>query len=249
MATHTKHTPAGVRKAVGYVRVSTAVQASEGVSLEAQRAAIERYAAGAGIELVCVETDTQTGKRADDRAGLQRAIEQATASRGVLVVFSLSRLARSTRDTLGIAESLERAGADLVSLSERIDTTGACGRMVFRMLAVLAEFERDVVSERTRASLRHKRAGGYKLGGHAPYGYSVDRTADDSKPRLVPNAPEQAAVATMIKMHRAGSSLRNIAKALTEQGVQPRSGSVWHPKVIGGIVGRSEQHHHELAGV
>ncbi len=56
-----------------------------------------------------------------------------------------------------LAEKLDKAGADLVSLSERIDTTTAAGKMVFRMLAVLNEFERDQISERTSAILQHKK--------------------------------------------------------------------------------------------
>jgi DNA invertase Pin-like site-specific DNA recombinase len=74
-----------------------------------------------------------------------------------LVFYSLSRLARSTKDAIAISERLSRAGADLVSLSEKIDTTSAAGKMIFRLLAVLAEFERDLISERTKAALSVKR--------------------------------------------------------------------------------------------
>lgn len=88
-----------------------------------------------------------SGKRADNRPELQKALDAVTKCSGVLLVYSLSRLARSTKDTLAISDRLEKADADLVSLSERIDTTSAAGKMVFRMLAVLAEFERDLVSD------------------------------------------------------------------------------------------------------
>lgn len=80
------------------------------------------------------------------------------------MVYSLSRLARSTKDAIGIAERLDKAGADLVSLSERIDTTSAAGKMGFRMLAVLEEFERNLVSERTTAALTHKASKGERIG-------------------------------------------------------------------------------------
>ena len=65
---------------------------------------------------------------------------------------------------MAIAERLEKAGADLVSLTEKIDTTSAAGKMVFRMLAVMAEFERDLVSERTRAAMSHKKSKGEVIG-------------------------------------------------------------------------------------
>src|SRR6266581_6504849 len=83
---------------------------------------------------------------------------------GVLVVYSLSRLARNTTETLELGERLAKAGADLVSLSEKIDTTSAAGKMVFRMLAVLAEFERDQISERTRVAMQHMRCEGKRVG-------------------------------------------------------------------------------------
>jgi DNA invertase Pin-like site-specific DNA recombinase len=83
---------------------------------------------------------------------------------GALLVYSLSRLARSTRDAIDIADQLHRVGADLVSLTERIDTAAAACKMLFRLLAVLAEFERSVVSERTSAALAHKRSKGERVG-------------------------------------------------------------------------------------
>ena len=79
-------------------------------------------------------------------------------------------MARSVKDTLEIAGRLDRAGADLVSLSEKIDSTSAAGRMVFRMLAVLAEFERDLCSERTKVALLLKKQCG-ECAGEVPYGW------------------------------------------------------------------------------
>ena len=114
-------------KAVGYVRVSTEQQAGEGVSLEAQKAKIEMWCKANDCELIEVFVDAGiSGKSMDKRPGLQRAL--VSSGKGMaLVVYSLSRLARSTKDTLAISERLDKQGADLVSLSERIDTTGAAG--------------------------------------------------------------------------------------------------------------------------
>ena len=132
-----------MNKAIGYIRVSTTEQASEGVSLEAQRAKIAAWAVANDYELVAIHEDAGiTGTSMEKRAGLQAAIA-ATGKGMALVAYSFSRLARSTADMLEIASGLEKKGADLVSLTEKIDTTTtAAGRMVFRMLAVLSEFER-----------------------------------------------------------------------------------------------------------
>src|SRR3954469_6084624 len=160
-------------RAVAYIRVSTTFQVDDGVSLDAQRARIAAWCGSNDADLaegdVFVDAGL-SGKRADNRPALGRALAAVCGAPGsVLVVYSLSRLARSVRDTLAIAERLEKAGADLVSLSERIDTTSASGKMVFRLLAVLNEFERDLVSERTRAAVAHKRGRGERTG-QVPYG-------------------------------------------------------------------------------
>ena len=199
--------------AIGYIRVSTAGQAAEGVGLDAQRARIEAWCVANGYELRDVFTDAGvSGKRADNRPGLQEALDAVTKSRGgALVVYSLSRLARSTKDAIAIAERLDKAGADLVSLSESIDTTNAAGKMVFRMLAVLAEFERDLVSERTKAALSVKRARGERLGGHMPYGY--DAAADGAT--LIENSAEQAVIRDILVMRSQGTLLVRIAGQLT----------------------------------
>ena len=112
-------------RAIGYCRVSTADQADFGVSLDAQTEKIRVWSVANGYELADVLVDRGlSGGRCDNRPALQEALK--AVSRGdSLVVYSLSRLARSTRDTLMIAEALERKGADLVSLSERIDTTSS----------------------------------------------------------------------------------------------------------------------------
>ena len=144
--------------AIAYIRVSTARQALDGVSLDAQRERIEAWCKANGHRLAELHADKGlSGKRADNRPALQRALTAACKQRGhVLVVYSLSRLARSTKDAIAIAERLDKAGADLVSLSERIDTTTAAGKMIFRLFAVLAEFERDLACERTRAALARR---------------------------------------------------------------------------------------------
>jgi DNA invertase Pin-like site-specific DNA recombinase len=182
-----------MKLAIGYVRVSTEGQAVAGVSLEAQRAKIAAWCELNGLTLSAVYSDAGlSGKRADNRPELQRALDHACKVKGALVVYSLSRLARSTKDTITIGERLDKAGADLVSLSEKIDTTSAAGRMIFRMLAVLSEFERDCISERTSLALQHKRSKGERVG-TVPYGYCVGSDGV----QLVPHSGEQETIQRM----------------------------------------------------
>lgn len=126
-------------QAIGYVRVSTAQQATDGVSLEAQRERIIAWCRANGYTLGEIHVDHGlSGARADNRPALQAALKQAAEAKATVVTYSLSRVARSTTDAIAISERLRQSGADLVSLSEHIDTTTAAGKMVFRMLAVLA---------------------------------------------------------------------------------------------------------------
>lgn len=231
-STRTRTRTSGKRAAVGYVRVSTAGQAVDGVSIDAQRQAIARQAEAAGLELLSVEADEGiSGARTDTRPGLQRAVQLACDRGAVLVVYSLSRLARNTRETLAIAEQLEHAGADLFSLSEKIDTSGACGRMVFRMLAVLAEFERDTVAERTRFALAEKRRRGEKLGGAVPYGFEAVRDEVMQRVKLKLAEDEQEIMRRAAEL-RETLSLRAIGKQLEAEGMRPRSGRHWHAKTV-----------------
>ena len=104
-----------------------------------------------------------SGYRKENRPGLRAALAAVCAGgrgRGkgrVLVVYSLSRMARSSKDSFIISEMIDKAGADLVSLTENIDTTTAAGRMFFGVLAVMNQFERDLASERTKLAAAYKR--------------------------------------------------------------------------------------------
>lgn len=206
--------------AIGYIRVSTEGQAQDGVSLDAQRAKIEAWAMLNDYELAAVHVDAGiSGKGMANRPGLQDAL--ANCRKGsALVVYSLSRLARSTRDTIEISERLAKSGADLVSLSEKIDTTSAAGKMVFRMMAVLAEFERDQIAERTTTAMQYKKSKGERVGA-VPYGF--DLAADGIN--LLANPAELAVIAQAKELHAGGVSLRKIAAELKRRGVSARNGS------------------------
>ncbi|HSZ58599.1 MAG TPA: recombinase family protein [Tepidisphaeraceae bacterium] len=222
------------RVAIGYARVSTAGQAVEGVSLEAQQAKIAAWAIAHDHELRPLFVDAISGKRQDNRPNLQKALEQVCKCKGTLIVYSLSRLARSTRDTILIGERLDKAGADLVSLSENLDTTSAAGRMLFRMLAVLAEFEREIISERTSAALQHMRSQNKRVG-MIPYGWSL--AADGIGLDIVP--AEQAVIDRILAMRAAGKLFRQIAATLENEGIPAKNGRKWHISVIEGICKRT----------
>jgi len=213
-------------KVVGYVRVSTEEQAREGVSIEAQQSKIEAWAKALDFKVIAVEVDAGiSGKNIRAREGLKKALEVACSEKAALVVYSLSRLSRSTKDTIMLAEMLDAAGADLVSLSERIDTTSAAGKMVFRMLAVLNEFERDQISERTSAILQHKKS---KLEAYSPTPYGYNK----NEKKLLPDPVEQEVIKKMKRLRKQGKSFKRIAKYLNSRNTPPKRGSLWYASTV-----------------
>jgi site-specific DNA recombinase len=222
-------------KAFGYVRVSTEGQATEGVSLEAQQAKIRAYCLVNDVELSEIFVDAGiSGKRADNRPELQNALSATCKEKGVLVVYSLSRLARSTRDTIAISERLDKAGADLVSLSEKLDTTSAAGKMIFRMMAVLSEFERDQVSERTASAMQHMRSAGKRVG-TVPFGFDL---AEDGE-SLIPNLRESKAIELLGVLRDSGLSFGKIAEVLNRKRILTKEAGQWQGTTVRRILMRT----------
>jgi len=218
-ARKTTRTTAAQGRAVIYARASTMGQVDHGVSLEVQVEKAQAWCAAHDYIRVDTKTDAGlSGGRADNRPALQEAL--ATLRRGdVLVVYSLSRLARSTRDTLLIADALERRGAALVSLSEQIDSSTANGRLMFHMLATLSEFERDVIAERTATAMWHLQRQGRYIGGNTPYGWARGEGS-----QLVAVPVEQHVLALVGELRAEGQSLRAISGALELRGLLNRVG-------------------------
>ena len=223
----TKHKD--TKTAVGYVRVSTAGQAEEGTSLSAQKAKIRAWADLNDYELLSIHSDEGiSGKKMDNRPGLQRALSKACKAKGCLVVYSLSRLARSTRDAIDISDRVAKCGADLASLSEQINTASASGKLFFRLMAALGEFESDVISERTSAALQHKRSKGERVSRFAPFGSDFN----DAKTKLVPNATEQAVIRKMNRWREKGLSYGQIAARLEGKNIPAKRGPKWYAKTV-----------------
>lgn len=230
MARHSLHGGA----AVGYVRVSTCEQATAGISLDAQRKRIKGYCVAHGLNLLAVHADEGiSGKRTANRPALAEALDQVCEERAVLVVHSLSRLARSTRDAIMISDRLDKAGAQLASLSESIDTSCASGRMFFRLMSALSEFESEIIGERTAMALSYKRDRGERWCNHSPYGFRFERQ------RLLPCPAEEDVLARMRELRESGMTFRAIAATLTDEGITNRAGSAFPHQTIAKLIERA----------
>jgi DNA invertase Pin-like site-specific DNA recombinase len=141
-------------KCIGYARVSTDDQ-----NLDLQRDALKK----AGCEVIYEETASGKNTLRPELEHCRKALREGDT----LVVWRLDRLGRSLQDLVTVVSELELAGISFESVTEKIETGSATGKLIFHVFAALAEFERNIIRERTNAGLAAARARGRK-GGRKP---------------------------------------------------------------------------------
>ena len=219
-------------KAIGYIRVSTEEQAREGVSLAHQEEKVRAYAKLHEMTLVEVVADEGlSAKSLAARPGAWRVLEAAfNGEVDAVIVYKLDRLFRNAREALTTAEDLDEKGVALHSVTQSIDTKSAMGKFFFQIMAAAAEMERNLISERTRDALAHKKASGEAYN-HAPYGWDV---VDG---RLVENGDEQHAIKIMTEWRaRHRKSYQQIADMLNETGTSSKKGGLWHAQTVKNVL-------------
>jgi site-specific DNA recombinase len=224
-------------EAVLYGRFSPRPSPDECDSVEKQLERCRAYAAGHGYRVVGEHGDKDlSGGRADNRPGLQMAIAEACRCKAVLVVYSLSRLARNTKDAIDLAERLNAAGADLAVIQENVNTRSPMGRFIFTLFSALAQLEREQIAERTSTAMLRHQASGRRMTrtDRCPYGWRVDPRQPN---RLTEDDDEQAAIARIRQERQKGATLREIAAGLDQAGV-PCRGRSWEHSTIRAILCR-----------
>ena len=156
-----------------YVRVSTQEQAQQGFSLNAQQEALSNYAKALGYVVYAIYRDE--GKSAKDlkRPEMTKLLADAEAKKlSAIFMYKLDRFSRSLKDLILTIDKLKEWGIDFVSLQDRIETTSASGKLMFHIISAFAEFERNVIGDRTRFGMQRKaREGGFIA--KAPKGYKL----------------------------------------------------------------------------
>ncbi|MGB6064336.1 MAG: recombinase family protein [Desulfomonilaceae bacterium] len=233
-----------MKKVVGCVRVSSAEQAKEGLSLAMQGRKITAYCENNELELVCIYFDGGiSAKDIKHRPAFKAALDLVYSGQvDGIVVYKLDRAFRNTKEALATVEKLGKLGHDFVSVSEKIDTTTAMGKLFFTMMAAFAQFERDVTSERTTVVMQDKQDRQEKTGGHVPFGFQVEEKAQPGKDRLlkvlIPEPTEQKIIARIHELKAAGHGYRSIASELNREGYKTRTGVAWSHKTVIKIMGR-----------
>jgi DNA invertase Pin-like site-specific DNA recombinase len=221
-------------RAVAYLRVSTQRQQRSGLGIEAQRAAIERFAEAEGLTLIAEYTEAETGKGADAldrRPHLAAALAAARTAKCSILVSKLDRLSRDVAFVAGLmAQHVPFVVAELGRDADPF---------MLHLFAALAEKERRLISERTRAALQAKKATGARLGNPANLGDagSLGRTAQRaSADRFVANVFPH-----LLSVQRSGAtSLAEIAAALNERGVRAPKGGKWHRSAVRNLLSRAK---------
>ena len=222
-----------VQRFVAYERVSTARQGASGLGLEAQRQAIEAFAASRGAEVLARFTEVESGKN-PNRPELGRALHLAKVTGATLIIAKLDRLSRNAAFLLTLRDSGVRFLA--VDMPEANDLTVG-------IMALVAQAEREAISRRTREALAVAKARGIKLGN--PNGAAALKRAGKGgaalRATVTANADQHAAdLAPVIADIRATghASLRAIAEQLTQRGMLTRLGGHWHVSNVRNLLRR-----------
>ncbi|MDP2621713.1 MAG: recombinase family protein [Hyphomicrobiales bacterium] len=205
-------------KFVAYYRVSTARQGRSGLGLEAQRKAVEDYLNGGGWQIVAEFTEVESGRKAD-RPELAKALAAARLHKATLVIAKLDRLSRDAHFLLG----LHKAGVEFVACD-----LPSANRLTVTVLAAVAEHEREMISQRTKAALAAAKRRGVKLGGDR--GQKPSQTAQEAGRAAI--AKRVAARAADLKPtldELAGLTLQAAADELNRRRIPTARGGGWSP--------------------
>jgi DNA invertase Pin-like site-specific DNA recombinase len=224
-------------RVVAYVRVSTEEQAEDGISLPNQREKAEAYCKLYDLQLLEVIEDAGASAKTLKRPGLQRALAMLRSGQADgLVIVKLDRLTRSVADWQTLIDDYfgERAGKQLCSVGDSIDTRTAAGRLVLNVLLSVAQWERETIAERTRDGMRYKGRRGERCS-KSKYGFDL---APDGT-TWIPNAAEQEVIALMGSLRQRGFTYRQIAAELATRGIPTKEGRRWQLATVHAIVQRA----------
>jgi DNA invertase Pin-like site-specific DNA recombinase len=221
------------KKAVAYIRVSTAQQGRSGLGIEAQRDAIQRFAAAEGIELVAEFVEVETGKGADAldrRPQLAAALSAARRADCPVVVAKLDRLSRDVAFIAGLMA--QRVPFIVAELGSNPDP------FMLHLWAALAEKERTVIAQRTRDALARAKANGAQLGNRT----NLAEAQASGRQVQVDQAFVRAAnlIPVIREIQTAGcSTLREIAAVLNRRGIQTPRGGAWTAMAVKRVIDRA----------
>ena len=224
-----------MKRTVSYLRVSTQRQRRSGLGIEAQRAAIARFAEAEGLEIIAEFVEAETGKGADAldrRPQLAAALAAARSAKCSVVVAKLDRLSRDVAFVSGLMA--QRVPFIVAELGRD------CDPFMLHLYAALAEKERRLIAERTKAALAAKKAAGAKLGNPRNAAQAAEvgrttqvRTADAFVASLLP-------VIHGIRSS-AANTLEAVTQALNQRGIRSARGGRWYASSVANLLARASK--------
>lgn len=224
-------------RVLAYTRVSTLGQVEDGESLERQAARIKAYCEAKGLSEPEIITDEGLSGFKSNREGFQRLVSLCESKQvKTVIVYDLSRLSRSVRDTLEfIEDTINKNGIEFVSLLNDIDTSTPTGKAFLGITAIFNQLYRDEIAYKTKEALSHKRTKKEKTGGTVPFGFEL---VDGY--RLTPQPGEYKVLKMMHSLRQQGLSLRDIVALLNKNGITTKTGKAnWHPQVVKEVLDRT----------
>jgi DNA invertase Pin-like site-specific DNA recombinase len=221
-------------KVISYLRVSTDKQGLSGLGIEAQRKAIEDYLKTGQLELLSEYVEVESGKRSD-RPQLMKALAHSKATGATLVIAKLDRLSRNVAFIAALMDSgVEFVAADMPMAS----------RLTVHVLAAVAEHEREMISQRTKAALAAAKARGVKLGN--PHGARALRGLGNAHAVAGAKAKADAHMNGVLPVIEAiydggTESLHGIAKELNLRGILTARGGRWHATTVSNLIDRASR--------
>ena len=232
--------------AVLYRRVSSKRQSEEGKSLADQEAALRSHCKAKGWQVIksCEDSVSGRSESLSKRVGLAEAIKLCCEHGAVLVVYDLTRLARSTVDGCRIIEKLQDCGAGLCVYDLALDTTTHTGRFVATILLAFGQMTSDQIGEYVkRANAETVKRKGYRTQGTQPYGWKLD----DNNNR-VPHPDEQNVLHTIRDLRKAGKTWDAIAAELNQMGAPARLSDKWTRGSVYRLAGNKLAPRHNSGG-
>jgi DNA invertase Pin-like site-specific DNA recombinase len=217
---------------IAYIRVSTATQGGSGLGIEAQRDAITRFAQAEGLSLVAEHTEIETGKGSDAlerRPKLREALVEARKAKASIVVAKLDRLSRDVHFISGLMA--QRVPFIVAELGADADP------FMLHIYAALAEKERALISERTRAALARTKDRGVALGNRTNLAEAAAKGSAATREQANVFA---ANLMPLIRQLQASGirTVRALAAELNARGVRTARGGVWHPTTVHSLLTR-----------
>ena len=211
---------------IAYYRVSTDKQGRSGLGLDAQQAAVSRFLASAGGQLVDAYTEIESGRKASNRPKLAEALTRCRKEKAILIIATLDRLARNVHFISGLMESkVPFVAADMPDAKP----------FELHIRAAMAEEERRRISERTKAALAALKGRGVQLGNPR-----LDQINDRRRRRADEYAGAMAPVIAQIRAE-GYTTVESIRDELNRRGVPAAKGGVWHLRTVHRLVKRIER--------